>query len=282
MTTPEDSYQRYFVGHRLEFAPTTNVRVGLSETALIATSGAMPFWALNPLLPWVMAEQEKRGTQEKTNIVWAVDTVWNIGNWVAYGQFLLDDYMIDSEDRNTYPDQLGCMVGMAHERLSPGKESTQRLGLEYTRLWSWTYIHRDPELIYQAWQQGIGHPAGSDSESVTAFWSLAGKNPWQSLIIWGRYHRQGQAWLGTALDPVGSPGLSYPIPPVSNWWQTGLDIEVRPHQAVTTRLRLGWTDTQILPDEDSLSPVPDQLTAVSQWHGSLTVSIDLGSFTIHP
>jgi hypothetical protein len=272
-TEPDINFHRYFFGHRLDFAPVKNLRIGLSETALVATDGALPLWGLNPLLPWVMAEQELRGSMEKTNIVWAIDTVWNPGNWALYGQFLLDDYMIDSEDRDTYPDQLGLMLGLAHENQSGDRSIRYRTGVEYGRLWSWTYVHRDPELIYQAWQQGIGHPAGNDSETITTFCSRTSHSILRTLTIWGRYHRQGQIWLGTELDPVGSPGMPYPYPPVSSWWQAGLDVDFKPHSSITTRMQIGWTDPEIARDPDV------NLVAGNEggFYGSVSFVVNLGA-----
>ncbi len=275
LTTEEINYHRYFFGHRLDFSPVSGLRIGLSETALVATDGAMPLWALNPILPWVMAEQEKRGSLEKTNIVWAIDSVWNPGPWSLYGQFTLDDYMIDSEDRDTYPDQLGIMLGLAHQHLVIGQSTKHRLGIEYTRLWSWIYVHRDPELVYQAWQHSMGHPSGCDSESITAFWSRSTNNSLSDLVFWGRYHQRGQVWLGTSLDPVGSPGLPYPVPPVNTWWQAGMNLEYSPHRRVTARLQIGWTDSTI-------KLVPDDLAYISHWHGSFSISFNMGQFRMNP
>ncbi len=292
---------RFLAGHRLDVAVTPSFRLGLSETALVASSGAVPFWLLNPLLPWSLSQSEDRTPSEGTNIYWSLDAIWNpTEQWSLYGQFLLDDFMIDVEDRDTYPDQLGGLVGWlwsGHPSHSgPSPHSCWRAGFEYSRIGAWTYVHRDRELRYQAWSMSLGHPAGPDSESFTLFCSrtslgngtktstgfgslgLDNVGPSSSnplAMAWVRFHRQGQIWLNTPLNSVGATGQPSPTKPVSRWWQVGASLRIQPVFHWTANLRTGWTDCRpgIPADNDPRNPA--SLNASNGFWASITISIPL-------
>ncbi|MBU8869482.1 MAG: hypothetical protein KOO60_01290 [Gemmatimonadales bacterium] len=280
-------FPRYLAGHRLDIAVSPTLRISLAETALVTYGGSVPSWLLNPLLPWCLSQQEDRSPTGDTNIFWSLETIWNPSeNWSVYGQFLLDDFMIDIEDRDTHPDQLGGLAGLLWSGTPPlSSASTKpgrtvwRVGLEYSRLESWTYVHRDPTVRYEAWSASLGHPAGPDSESLTLFCSRSASSQSGSDqttpfgLIWARYHRQGQIWLGTPLSPVGSTGIPGPIPPVSRWWQVGSALKFNLLSGWTGTLRTGWTDTDPGIPSNGLEPNPSAVDAASGFWTSFTLTI---------
>ena len=267
-----EAQARYLAGHRIDLALSPDVRLGLSETALVATDGPFPLWLANPLLPWVLTQQEDRGKSEKTNIFWAVDAAWMPRTGCSlYGQFLLDDAMVDLEDRDTYPDQMGLLGGLVW---SPGPASSWHYGLEYCRLWSWTYVHRTPPVRYTSWAAPLGHPQGPDSEAVTVFTGHdfnAGK---VSALIWGRWHRHGQVHLGTEVSPVGSVDLSYPTPPVAVWWQLGANTTFPLAKNLQLTLNLGWTEFKYN-DSPTVGGAIDPTEAATGWWGNLRITLPL-------
>ena len=280
---PDDQpFPRYLAGHRLDLAITPSLRIGLAETALVISPGGVPFWLLNPLLPWSLSQSEDRDPEEGTNILWSLDSIWNPSpDWALYGQFLLDDFMIDNEDRDTHPDQLGCLAGLLWSGTRPkAGPASWRAGLEYSRLGSWTYVHRDPALRYRAWSAALGHPAGPDSESLTLFCSRSGFGPSASGssgsgLIWARWHRQGQVWLDTPLGPVGSAGLPWPTQPVSRWWQLGAALRLNPFSTLTGTLRGGWTGASPGIPADGLQPNPSSIETGRGFWASFTLTVPL-------
>lgn len=271
---------RYLAGHRLDYSVTPAVRIGLSETALTSSHGALPLWLLNPILPWSMAQSEARGPAEGTNILWALDGIWNpTASWALYGQFLLDDYMIDGPDRDIHPDQLGFLAGVlwtgGTAAESPG---VWRIGLEYSRLGSWTYVHREPELRYRSWGTSLGHASGPDSETATLICSRSGLARSATAQIWTRWHRQGQVWLDTPLGPVGSAGYPWPTRPVNRWLQAGAALRARLVLGSTATLRAGWTDPAIADLPAGQEANPAFATASRGWWGSLTIALPLFRF----
>ena len=286
----DELVSRFHAGHRLDLAVTSTWRIGLTETALVSSGTATPLWLLNPLLPWSLSQQEARGSSEGTNIFWSLDSIWNpTDRWAVYGQFLLDDFMIDVEDRDTYPDQLGFLAGL----LWSGKRATTsqgfwRVGLEYSRIGTWTYVHREPDLRYRSWSGSLGHPSGPDSESVTLFYSRTGFAPpylnrsgtgqTGFAMVWARFHRQGQVWLDTSLDSVGSPGLPWPTEPVSSWLQLGTALRVQPVSRLTATFRGGWTDGKPRLPAENLIGNPATVESSHGFWTSLTLSIPLLKF----
>jgi len=238
---------RYLAVHRLTVALGEAWHLGIAETALVAADGAPPLWAFNPLLPWLLTQQEGRSALfEGANINWALEVSWRpASGWAVYGQGLLDDIMIDSADREVFPDQLGGLVGAVGPLTRSGPWRTRiGWGLEYTRIGTWTYVHRQPELRYSAWGAPLGHPAGPDSETLSAFLSATGAGGAPRGLLWGRWHSKGRIHLNTAESSVGQVDLPFPSPPVARWLQVGVALQLLAPGPSEIDLRLGWTENR--------------------------------------
>lgn len=274
-TDGERRLSRTLAGHRLDFAPGRKWRLGLSETALVSSATSLPLWMLDPVLPWSMSQSEQRGSGEGTNILWAGDVVWNpTPRWSLYGQFLLDDYMIDEEDRDTHPDQLAWLGGVAWASgRRSGTGPAWRAGFEYTRIGSWVYVHRDPALRYRSWSGSAGHPAGPDSEAATAFCRRTARQGALSLLLWGRWMQRGQVWLDTPAGPVGSAGQPFPTRPLSRWWQAGAAVAHRSATGWEAALRGGWTDPRVGESAADAPSPPDVANPARGFWASLEVTL---------
>ncbi len=243
---------RYLAAHRLDVQLHAKLRLGLTETSLVAADGPPPFWTLNPLLPWALTQQERGSSHDSANILWSIDAAWNPGpGWSLYGQFLLDDYQIDSEDRETYPDQLGWLAGLIWQSGLPvivqlpasSRGTVWSAGLEYTRLSTWTYVHRDPPVRYQGWGAPLGHPAGPDSETLSGFWEW--RHParkWRLLVV-ARWRRKGRIDLDTPEESTGQVGQPFPSPPVTKLAQVATIASVTGPARTIWEGRIGWHDT---------------------------------------
>ncbi len=264
---------RYLAGHRLDVQPLPRLRLGLSEMALLATEDGLPFWLCNPLLPWVLVQQEHGREASPVNILGALDAVWNPApHWSLYGQFLLDDMQIDTEDRDVYPDQLGWLAGLLWQGRSPvdGSEADgppriacgPAAGLEYSRIGTWTYVHRQPAVRYEAWSGPLGHPDGPDAETASAFgeWRFAG---WlRRTLLLARWQRSGRITLDTPETSTGQAGEGFPSPPVRRRVLLGGVCELRGPAGTSWEARLSW-----LAEDDA---------ARDGWYGSLSATLPLG------
>ncbi len=255
-------FARYLSAHRLDIAVGDRLRIGFAETVLLATPGNPPLWALNPLLPWVLTQQERGAGDFVMNGFWSGDVTWQpAAGWSCYGQFLLDDYMIDLEDRDTYPDQLGWLAGIVRRSGETGPaasvlpavteyEGRDRgsrpltavlAGVEYSRLHTWTYIHRSALVRYRAWGAPLGHPAGPDSETVTGFVEIRRPAAPQRLLCWGHWRRHGRIDLDTGESSVGQTDGGFPSAPVRRTVQAGLTVVCSGPRGSRGELRIGWS-----------------------------------------
>jgi len=260
---------RYLSGHRLDFSLGANLRIGLTETAVTASRGAPPFWALNPVFPWSLGQQERESNDYSANVLWSLDAIWNPRpGWVLYGQFLLDDYMIDTEDRDRYPDQLGWLGGILWHSddtaMIAGTSSSGArwsAGLEYCRLSNWVYIHREFSTRYQAWQAPLGHPQGPDSESINGFFQLNLKERQVRLALFARHLRFGRINLATTENSTGQADLPFPAPPVSHQTHLVIHLDCPGPLSSAIRGQLGWLD---------------KVTAgETTWYSALSVSLPI-------
>jgi hypothetical protein len=273
-------WSRYLAAHRLDLA-LGDWRLGCTETALIAANGSPPLWAFNPLLPWLLAQQEDReDALERTNVNWALDLVWNAAvRWVFYGQVLVDDVMIDPSDRDTHPDQLGWLAGFVNDLGRGPRNGIWRWGVEWTRLSNWTYVNRRPELRYAAWGRPLGHPAGPASEAVSGFLALTTPTAWRDVMVWGRWHRRGRVHVQTDESPVDQANLPFPAPPVARWIQFGCALRL----AITGRseldLRLGWTGRDGTAADAAIDPLDPPVGATEGAWAGLAWTLQLGPVT---
>jgi hypothetical protein len=235
---PTAAASRWLVAHRLEIDLRHNLQAGLTETAVVVADGAPPLWALNPLLPWSLTQQEHDDAAEEAGVLWALDLNWDANpRWSLYGQFLLDDFQIDEEDQKVHPDQLGWLGGVSwcsnewgrppeapnraaaemeiHREIQRPDEPTFSAGLEYTRIGTWTYFHRHPSASYLAYGEPLGHPDGPDTEALSGFWQVASGQ--RRLLLLGRLARHGSNRLTNAESPQGHAGEPFPRPPVNRF-----------------------------------------------------------------
>ena len=258
----ESARGRHLAGHRLDLELREGLRLGLSEMALVATEGGAPTWLLNPLLPWVLVQQERGRGGTEVNVLAALDAVWQPApGWSLYGQFLLDDVQIDVGDRDVYPDQLGWLAGVLW---NPGPRSARGLaaGLEYSRLATWTYVHREPDVRYAAWAAPLGHPDGPDAETVSAFGSWRPGRGLRRLVLLARWQRSGRIALDTPELSTGQTGQGFPSPPVQRRVLLGAVLEA------AGPLGTVW--------EGRLNRLAEDGPGRDGWYGSLSVSLPLG------
>ena len=266
-------FQRYLAAHRIDFAVGQRLRLALTETALIATDGAVPFWALVPILPWALAQQEDRPSIEIANINWGADVIWNVTDaWTIYGQFLLDDYMLDSADRVLHPDRLALLTGITWHGTN-GAWRMLAAGMELSHIDTWTYRHRSGIASYQAWGTPLGHPAGPDSDTATGFASWQSHDGAMRLVMWGRWYREGPLGLDSGISD-DSP-ISPPDPSVVDWRQLGIVATLPGPLGSRLDLRGGWTDTATTAPAAALEPSAGTPLPASRWWGAVTVELPL-------
>lgn len=162
---------RYLVGHRLDLTLHRRLRIGLFETVLFGGEGRPPeLYYLNPLQFFHGAQLNE---DQDDNTILGLDFTLLPGRGMSlYGQLIVDDFQIDDQSQGDMePNEMGVMLGV----FKAGRIASiiPDIKLEYVRLTNRTYHQRDPRNRYLYRNKLLGHPLGSDADSVSIairFW----------------------------------------------------------------------------------------------------------------
>jgi len=217
---------RYLAAHRLEFAATRSLTIGLAETARYHGEGIELLYAIG-ILPYTIVERinirdassDSTRALERANIMASADVEFRVSpNLTLYGELLVDDFATEDE---SMPDRVAYQAGFRSDR-PLGRRMMHFLG-EYSRVPQFTYsvyygqnyIHRDLPL---------GYASGTDVESA---WLEVGYDfsaDWQARWT-GDFTNQGEGALGQAWDPsmgpVSNAGLSGTVEERRTMWVDG-------------------------------------------------------------
>ncbi|HEY7729075.1 MAG TPA: capsule assembly Wzi family protein [Candidatus Eisenbacteria bacterium] len=204
---------RYLAAHRLEFAPSARLSVGLSEAVRYRAQGIDLLYAAG-LLPYAIVERIQirdassdsvRG-RERANIMLSADAVCRPRPSLSlYGELLVDDFSTESA---SLPDRFGFQLGLRSERpLGPRRA---RFVAEYTRVRNFTYsVDYGQDFIYRG--RPLGYVLGPDVENVWLEWVLDLSPAWQ-LRSSGDFINHGEGRLGIpwieTQGAVSNAGLS--------------------------------------------------------------------------
>ncbi|MCP4703287.1 MAG: capsule assembly Wzi family protein [candidate division Zixibacteria bacterium] len=151
---------RYFAGHRIAFKPNKNLHFSLFETIIYGGPGrSIELAYLNPLM-FFHAFQLNENYDDNTFL--GFDFTWFLKNrHKFYGQFLIDDFQIDSEVRgDNEPNEIGIQLGIHSIDLF----NLFDLKAEYLKITNRTYNQIYARNRYENRGELIGHPFGPDGE----------------------------------------------------------------------------------------------------------------------
>ncbi len=218
----EDSFmKRWYTSHRLTWRskkdPRNTIMIG-DQAVLAGTHRGFELQMLNPLVPTIMDNFEGASETFADSAYFADSHIlfasWNwwpsrLKDTRFYGQFALDEFQIDKQDRERLDDVYAFMAGLEHVWANhPWKPS---LGLEISAATPWMYVHRGRASSMSLHDAALGAVSGADSRS----WMLRGRlEPKKSLRFevaaglvetgstngdweWGALESAGMSW------PVG-------------------------------------------------------------------------------
>ncbi len=151
---------RYFAGHRIDFKANKNLHFSLFETIIYGGPGrSIEIAYLNPLM-FFHAFQLNENYDDNTFL--GFDFTWFLNNQHKfYGQFLIDDFQIDSEVRgDNEPNEIGILLGINSIDLFDLFD----LQAEYLKITNRTYNQIYARNRYENRGQLIGHPFGPDGD----------------------------------------------------------------------------------------------------------------------
>jgi len=172
----ESEQQRRLFGHRLEYAPTPRITVGVSETAAVSGDVSAALYLPFPGLPLYAlqrsASQRDRTQDRLININFGADfSVWwelppdfaldgddhvravaqpevstTPPRLELYGEIFIDDAQQSISNRAFIPDMVGGLIGID----LPALPGNLRLGanIEYVALTNFVYSHKNTDNNY--------------------------------------------------------------------------------------------------------------------------------------
>ncbi len=208
-------HRRFLYGHRLDLwfgaQNSTRLRVGLSETALVAGPGeGLNLLYLNPIQFYAQAQTEQDGgASVQVNVMNSLDFDAFLGHSGVhlYGSFLVDDLQIAEEGRKNNPDQLGWTLGADW---SPSARSPWLLGVESRRVGSWTYLHRGDATDYRHFFRPLGAPEGPDTDLHNVRVGYRNGHGWSMALEVERL-RRGENRITSLASRMGNAGRPFPL-----------------------------------------------------------------------
>jgi hypothetical protein len=216
----------YLAAHRLEFAVSRHLTVGLAEAARYQGNGIDPLYAIG-IIPYTLIERtnvrdasnDSLRALERSNVMASTDVEWRISpNVTIYGELLIDD--LATEDK-TMPSRVAYQAGFRSDR-PVGSHVMHLLG-EYSRVPQYTYsVYYGQSFIHHG--DPIGYSGGADMENLWLELSYDLSTAWQARWT-GDFTNRGEGGLGIAWDPslggVSNAGLSGVVEQDRTTWVDG-------------------------------------------------------------
>jgi hypothetical protein len=241
--TSDPGLSEQFAAHRLEWQPTSAVRLGIAEAARYKAAGWEAVYVAS-VIPYSIAQRilQQEGdstTEARNNIALSFDASWRPADGTRlYGEMLLDDVHAKSADTpNKYGWQVGADGAWTHgfTRLSWNTEYTWMSRYVYTSFFGRTFTAQGVP---------IGFPTGPDARRLRV------RTTWDPRVEWQLTGIVSRTWKGeNNIDEPFVPGN--PVPDVSQlegvvettdeasgvlrWW---------PASGVDLSLSLGFTRAQ--------------------------------------
>ena len=211
---------RMFAAHRLEFAASKRLTMGLAEAVRYSSDGIDLLYGIG-ILPYTLVERihvreaatDSAKSAARSNVMISTDLTFRLSpNLTLYGEFLMDD--LTTED-TSMPDRFGWQAGVRSDR--PMGRGMIHFLAEYAEIRNFTYsVYYGENFEYR--ERPLGYALGPDVEDL---WLEVGydlSRDWQ--IRWtGDFVNKGEGQLGEAWSPS--------MGPVSNSSLSGVVEETR-------------------------------------------------------
>jgi len=233
---------RMFAAHRVEFAATRWLTLGIAEAARYSSDGPDLLYAIG-LLPYSIVERihvreasadSIRG-ESRSNVMASGDVVVRVNRDLSlYGELLVDDFGTEEEQM---PDRFGWTAGFRSHR-PVGAGAIRFLG-EYTFVRNYTYSV-DYGANYEYRGKPLGYALGPDAENVWVEAAYDLTRDWQ--VRWtGDFTNKGEGRIGEAWTPaLGDVDNSRPMGVVERRREVWGDVRWIPRDNVDVALGLGY------------------------------------------
>ncbi|HPZ14218.1 MAG TPA: capsule assembly Wzi family protein [Bacillota bacterium] len=216
----ESDEARRLIGHRLEYTPTPDVVLGVSETAVVSQNASRALYLPFPGFPLYalqrVVSQQDRAQDSLININLGADfsLSWDLmssdfAKWGGfaprmelYGEIFIDDAQGHIPNRAYVPDMVGGLVGIDLPKLP----WNLRFGanIEYVAIANFVYSHRNPNNDYVYRGVMLGHPLGPDSDMLVLTLSYC-PDKCAKLTLSGAVERHGEGRAGQSWSHQHEP-----------------------------------------------------------------------------
>lgn len=157
---------KYVAVHHLSVNIGKKLNVGLFESVVFNSNDSSSFeWSyLNPLIFYRAIEQQYGSSD---NVIIGADFKWNAFRGVSlYGQFVLDEFVLDNvkENNGWWANKFGVQAGIKY--YDAFGVSNLDLQVETNVVRPYTYSHFSPYGSYSNYLQPIAHPLGANFKEV--------------------------------------------------------------------------------------------------------------------
>jgi hypothetical protein len=249
--------RRYLYGHRatLHFGQRhgTYWTIGISELAVVSgRSESVSLRYINPVQFYTQAQTEFDGdAATRVNALASADVELSLGGRAQfYGSLIVDDFQVNSEPRDRWPDQLAWALGGEWHP----QQRRWSLGYEYRHVGSWTYLHRGEGTTIRSFFRPIGAPEGPDTERhILQLTRRSAGGPWENArwAVWigGELRRRGENRLWTTESREGNVG-TFPRGIVESRRIASAGARLRLGRDVNAQLHLDYQDIKQLKNVD--------------------------------
>lgn len=204
----ESEQRRRLIGHRLEYSPTTWLRLGVSETAVASGDVSSALYWPFPGLPLYALQravsQRDRQQDSLINVNFGADLAITVPargkrpQIEVYGELMVDDAQGAISNRDYVPDFIGGLIGARISEFAA--DPRFGAGVEYAAISNYVYSHRNPDCNYVYRGTVIGHRLGPDADML-ALWADFRPAPQAVVSLLGAFERHGEGKIG---DPWSS------------------------------------------------------------------------------
>lgn len=230
--------KRYISGHRLDYQFSDRLEIGIAEWILYGGDAQTLEWKYaNPITFYYALQYNAKADD---NVMFAFDAAFRPTNGLRlYGEWMIDDiqYVPGAND----PHAVAWLLGATWYP----RQLDRQLGIhsEYGRVNRWAYTHLVPDNQFTHFGYAIGHPIGTDSDTMR-FAATYQFTVSTVAEIRAALTRQGEGTIADRFYGEDFDALPFPTGVVARTTEIGGRLYYRPLNGWNVSLSYAWHYTQ--------------------------------------
>ncbi len=230
--------KRYISGHRLDYQYNDRVEIGIAEWVLYGGDAQTLEWKYaNPITFYYALQYNAKADH---NVMFSFDAaIRPIDGVRLYGEWVIDDiqYVPGAND----PHAVAWLLGLTWYP----EQLDHHLGIhsEYVRVNRWAYTHLVPDNQFTHFGYAIGHPIGTDSDTLRLSASYQFTVSTEAAVR-AALTRHGEGTIADRFYGEDFNALPFPTGIVARRIEIGGQFSYRPLDAWSLFLSYRWQHTQ--------------------------------------